>query len=151
MDELTPKAAEDLLRQVFPAAQPHRTHTKDGWTDIVEIGLVQLWVRVYNKKTRVGLHKVEPGTAVVSIRGVRRVVDGSVTPLWQADAREPGGLQGALEAAKAQLLGLAAGFLAVSGESGVAGVSPTLGPPSKAEKPEVDLDGIFDDIGDLVR
>jgi len=157
MAELTPKTPKDVIRKVFsPGVRCHRVHGKDGWADTIEIGLVQLRVRVYNERARVGLHWVEPGTAVVSILGVRQAHDGSTTVLWRASSDTRGGLQGALEAARGRLLGLAAGFLAVCGETGVANVQPALGPPAEDEDLAGDaiddlLDAVQDNIGKLVR
>jgi len=148
VDTPTPAEFDALLTEILPGTTSHRKHWDTGYVDHIDIGLIQLEIEVYTKlhrrKAGIGSQRKNAGDINVEIRGVREVVDGSTTVLWQHKGKGLDGLREALVEAKAQLLGLAAGFLQVCGEPELPGVTPTLGAP-----PAKDKTGADDDLDDL--
>jgi len=69
----------------FPKARRHRKERDDGWEDTFTVGFIEVGIRVCDTKKPPSA-RFDVGSLVVEVRGIRKSIDGSSTPLWFASA-----------------------------------------------------------------
>lgn len=99
----------------FPKARRHRKERSDGWEDTFTVGFIEVGLRVYDTKKPASV-RFDVGSLVVEVRGIRKSIDGSSTPLWFTTAT--GWEEGckALDTLREELLGLVQALYAACGK-----------------------------------
>jgi len=133
MDWITRAAFDRLLREAFPEAHVNRSEGKHGWSDTIDLNVLRLKVSVFTSGPN-------EGRVLCEILGVRTTIDHSETRLWHLWGRGEFGLRSTLGRLREVILGQAAGFMLVTGESQNLG-KPLIGPPPPVKNP--------DDLGDV--
>ncbi len=119
----------------FPKARRHRKENNDGWEDTFRVGFLEVAIRVCDTKKPTP-SRFDVGSLVVEVRGIRKSIDGSSTPLWFATA--VGWEEGnrVLDTLREELLGLTQALGFACGRK--------KGEVVPAKDPEDDVDALMD-------
>jgi len=108
--DITDRGDFDRAVQVrFPKARRHRKERNDGWEDTFRVGFLEVAIRVCDTKKRLN-RRLDVDSMTIEVRGIRKSIDGSSTPLWHRPTVGWKQAMQALDTLREELLGVAQGL-----------------------------------------